>query len=151
MQAGDFVICRSGGVWRVESVEDGVCAMSCHDTGETKTVQTDDGEIIRKVASRETLLEAVGRVGFIRTLQAPNDRLRRELYEDAMSRYDEIEWIRVVKTVYLRRLEKPLAPEETAYGEKARRFLHGEISVVLGLPMEQVEGYIASAVAADTW
>ena len=142
VETGGFVVCRGGGIWRVIRTDSSGCTLKEQDTGFLKELAPDTDEIIRPIASRE---------GYIRTIQAPNDKLRRELYEEAMAQYDEIEWIRVIKTVYLRGQEKPLTPEESAYGEQAKRFFHGELSAALDISMDQVEGYIAAAVTKDSW
>ena len=102
VETGGFVVCRGGGIWRMIRTDSSGCTLKEQDTGFLKELAPDTDEIIRPIASREVLLDAVSRVGYIRTIQAPNDKLRRELYEEAMAQYDEIEWIRVIKTVYLR-------------------------------------------------
>ena len=151
VETGGFVVCRGGGIWRMIRKDSSGCTLKEQDTGFLKELAPDTDEIIRPIASREVLLDAVSRVGYIHTIQAPNDKLRRELYEEAMAQYDEIEWIRVIKTVYLRGQEMPLSPEESAYGEQAKRFFHGELSAALDISMDQVEGYIAAAVTKDSW
>lgn len=120
VETGGFVVCRGGGIWRMIRTDSSGCTLKEQDTGFLKELAPDTDEIIRPIASREVLLDAVSRVGYIHTIQAPNDKLRRELYEEAMAQYDEIEWIRVIKTVYLRGQEMPLSPEESAYGEQAK-------------------------------
>jgi hypothetical protein len=41
-------------------------------------------------------------------------------------------------------------PYEASFSEEAKKYLHGEISVLLKIPMDGVEDYIASAVSKDS-
>ena len=91
------------------------------------------------------------RTEFIRTIQASSGKIRREFYDNAMAKFDEIEWIRVIKPVYLRQKEKNFMIYELDYMHKAKNYLHGEISVLLQIPMNQVEGHIAFSVSKDAW
>ncbi|MDR0651811.1 MAG: hypothetical protein LBG12_00750 [Synergistaceae bacterium] len=145
-EPGDHVICRSGGVWRVSKKEYDKIHLIEHESGVEKKLPADSTEIVRKIALKETILEAIERVAYIRTIQAPNNKARIMLYDEAMSKYDEIEWIKIIKTVYLRQKEKRLIPEEIAYAEKAKGYFHGEVSVLLEMPMQEVEKYIASVI-----
>jgi hypothetical protein len=79
--------CKKGGVWKVLEVSDERIVLSVHESGEEKIVSASGrDEIVRHVASKEDILEAIGRIGFIRTIQAPNDKIRREFYNKAMSK-----------------------------------------------------------------
>jgi CarD family transcriptional regulator len=150
-EAGDYVICRSGGVWKILGFEGDSIRIAKHEHDVEKTISRANGEIIRKIASKEAIMETLDRIPFIRTIQAPNDKTRRELYAQAMAKYDEIEWVKVIKTAYLRQKERRFMPYETSFSEEAKQYLHGEISVTLGMPSDEAEGYIASSVSKDSW
>jgi CarD family transcriptional regulator len=150
-EVGDYVICRSGGIWCVEGADAGKIRLARYESEDMQELSADEIEIVRKIVSKEKILEVIDRVGFIRTIQAPNDKIRNEFYQEAMMKYDEIEWIKVIKTVYLRQKEKRVAATEQAYADKARAFLYGEISLLLEIPIGKVEDYISAAVSKDTW
>lgn len=150
-EIGDYIICQSGGVWCISQKDETGYTIEEHESGIIKNISADNIEIVRKIASKNTILDAVDRVGYIRTIKAPNDRIRKEFYDEAMAKYDEIEWIKVIKTVYLRQKEKKLMPNEITYYEQAKSYFHGEISVLLEMPLNKVEDYIAAAVANDSW
>ncbi len=150
-EVGDYIICRNGGVWRISQTDSNGYTIVEHESGMIKTISADSDEIVRKIVSKETILEAVDRVGYIRTIQAPSDKTRKEFYDEALAKYDEIDWIKVIKTIYLRQKEKKLMPYEVTYYEKARGYLHSEISVLLEMPVNKVEDYIAAAVSNDSW
>jgi CarD family transcriptional regulator len=66
-----------------------------------------------------------------------------------MEKFDEVEWVSIIKTVYRRKQDKRLMDAELAYCEKAKDYLHGEISVLLEMPADKVEEHIAQAVDAS--
>jgi CarD family transcriptional regulator len=149
-KTGDHVICKSGGVWKVLESSAEKMTLALHESGEEKKLRLpDDDEIVRDIANKEDILEAISRIPFIRTIQAPNDKIRRELYEEAMSKFNEAEWIKVIKSAYLRGESRRLAQYETEYAQKAKNFFHGEISVVMEIPVCEVEDYISSAISSD--
>jgi CarD family transcriptional regulator len=150
-EQGQYVICKSGGVWRVDAIDNKEIRLTEHETGRVKTVPVGGDEIVRGIASKEAILEAVDRTGFIPAIRAPNDKVRIEIFGDAMAEYDEIEWIKVIKSVYLRREERRLSPTEIEFAERAKQYLHGEISVLLEIPMNKVEAHIAAAVSNSDW
>jgi CarD family transcriptional regulator len=143
---GDYVICLGGGVWRVDRLSGDKISLVKHGGEETKIVPVGGNEIIRKIASKEAVLDVIDRLPFIRTVQAPNDKIRKEFYDKAMSQYDEVEWASVIKTVYLRQKERRLMDSELSYGQQAKEFLHGEISVLLELSLDKVEEYITRVI-----
>jgi CarD family transcriptional regulator len=150
-EIGDYVICGSGGVWRVTNTDGAAHELTRHERGDVKRAADGDAEIVRKIVSKEEILDLISRVGFIRTITAPNDKIRNEFYLEAMEKYDEVEWVKVIKSVYLRKEEKRISAAESAYSEKAKDFLYGEISALLEIPMSEVDRCIAAAVSEDSW
>lgn len=123
-----------------------------HESGDRIIVPTtESGEIVRGISSKEKILDVINRVDFITTIKAPNDKIRKELYEDALKEFDEVGWIKIIKSSYLRKQDGRLMQGETEYAEMAKSYLHGEISVVMGIPVNKVEGYISTAVSNDKW
>jgi CarD family transcriptional regulator len=150
-EIGDYVICRSGGVWRVTSADGAASELTEHERGGVKAVTDGNEEIVRRIVSKEEILDLISRIGFIRTITAPNDKIRNDFYMEAMEKYDEVEWVKVIKSVYLRKEEKRISSAESSYSEKAKGFLYGEISVLLEMAMNEVESYITAAVSDDSW
>ena len=98
--------------------------------------------IIREVSTKEELSELMERMPYIQTLQAPNGKVRRELYELSMKKYDDVEWVKVIKSVYLRMEDRRYEDFEPGYMEKAKQFLYGEIAVRFEIPYEEVEQFV---------
>jgi len=98
--------------------------------------------IIREVSTKEELLELIERMPYIQTIQAPNGKVRKELYELSMKKYDDVEWVKVIKSVYLRMEDRRYEDFEPGYMEKAKEFLYGEIAVRFELPADEVEQFV---------
>jgi len=118
---GDYIICSYGGVWQVDKVDDHIC-LNEHASGNASTVSVHHNDILRSVASRKEILEVIDRIGLIRTIQAPNNKIRREFYQEALAQYDKGEWGKVIKSAYLRKQERRLTHGETEYADKAKAF-----------------------------
>lgn len=99
-------------------------------------------EIIREVSTKEELSELMERMPYIQTIQAPNGKVRRELYELSMKKFDDVEWVKVIKSVYLRMEDRRYEDFESGYMEKAKQFLYGEIAVCFEIPFEEVEQFV---------
>lgn len=82
------------------------------------------------------------RMPYIQTIQAPNGKVRRELYELSMKKFDDVEWVKVIKSVYLRMEDRRYEDFEPGYMEKAKQFLYGEIAVCFEIPFEEVEQFV---------
>lgn len=98
--------------------------------------------IIREVSTKEELSELMERMPYIQTIQAPNGKVRRELYELSMKKFDDVEWVKVIKSVYLRMEDRRYEDFEPGYMEKAKQFLYGEIAVYFEIPFEEVEQFV---------
>lgn len=98
--------------------------------------------IIREVSTKEELSELMERMPYIQTIQAPNGKVRKELYELSMKQYDDVEWVKVIKSVYLRMEDRRYEDFEPRYMEKAKQFLYGEIAVCFEILFEEVEQFV---------
>jgi len=99
-------------------------------------------DVIREISTREELEEIIERMPFTQTIQAPNSKIRKEFYQTAMDKYEDLEWVKVIKSVHLRVEEKRYDEFELKYLEKAKEFLYGEIAVAFQIPFESVEAFL---------
>ena len=121
---------------------------------ETDYVITKDGifsradvkEYVRPISSKEELTDLIERMPYITTIDAPNKRTRKVLYDMAMEEYKDVEWVRVIKSVYLRMSDHKYEDYEPEYLNKAKEFLYGEISKQFGMDIEDVEQFVCSEV-----
>ena len=77
--------------------------------------------------------------------------MRNDIYCDAMNEYDEISWVKVIKSTYLRNKQKKAKDFEKRMAKEAKEFLYGEISILLNIPYKNVEKYIIEKVRNDEW
>lgn len=97
---------------------------------------------IREISSRTDLEELIERMPYIRTIQAATSKGRKELYQMAMDEYDDVEWVKVIKSAYLRIQENRYEEYELEYAKRAKEFLYQEIAIRLAVPFEKVEDYL---------
>ena len=148
---GDYVVCKNGGVWNI--VEETLDSLKLKEyiNGLEKTIPINNNEIVRSICFKEVIEEAIDRVGFIQTLKAPNDKIRKEVYDAAMEEYDEISWISIIKTIYIREKDHKLMQNELEYSKKAKEYFHSEVSILLNIDYKHVEKYISDKVSSDEW
>ncbi|MBC3515790.1 hypothetical protein H8K20_05155 [Neobittarella massiliensis] len=147
---GSYVLLRDrDGVWQVTGRSGQRSELkACHSQ---QRASVSNSEIARAMAPDAVLQEAVERIGSVRTIQAPSNKVRREFYQQAMDAFDELEWVRVIKTAYLRGKDHCAQPYEEAYSQRAKSYLHGQLAIALHIPLEQVEQYITQKVESDEW
>ena len=109
--------------------------------GITKKHEAIDG-IVREISTREELEELIERMPYIQTIQAPNGKARKELYQLAMNEYDDVNWVKVIKSVYLRMADHRYDEFEPNYMERAKNFLYKEIAIRFNLPFGEVENFV---------
>lgn len=148
---GEYVICRSGGVWCISAINGFQLTLTRYNSAQTKQLCVGDTDLVRSITDKATILEVIDRIGFIPAIQASGDKARKYLYDAAMAKFDEIEWVKIIKTVYLRQKARTLFSSELAYYETAKCYLHSEISILLEIPFSEVETYIANTISDDLW
>lgn len=141
----DAVVHREYGIWVMKEMN------TFHCVSDGKLAELNSEDIVRKVCTKDEILEMIDRVGFITTIKAPNDKVRREFYQQAMDKYDELEWVRVIKTAYLYGRERGLQPYEEEAAKRASEYFHGEAAYWLEIPFKEVEAYIKDKVTSDDW
>lgn len=78
-------------------------------------------------------------------MNAPGSKARIDLYKKALSKKDPLQWLKVVKSCWLRKEEASGHIEgtlEKEYGSRARRQLHAELAAALEIKEEEVEAFI---------
>lgn len=114
-------------------------------------VRMSEDDIIREICSQEVIEEIIDRIAYICTFSIDNEKMREDIYCDAMNEYDEINWVKVIKSTYLRNKQKKAKDFEKRMAKEAKEFLYGEISILLNIPYKNVEKYIIEKVRNDEW
>lgn len=160
----DYVFYGSGGICKVADVcmaplegmpkdRQYYVLHSIHDQNSVMYVPVDNINVfLRALMTKEEAEELIERIPFVPTIMESNSKLLREKYSAAMNSHLPIEWVRVIKTVYLRMNEarssnRRLSDTERNVYESAKRFLYTELSLALGIPETLMEDHICQAVA----
>lgn len=162
-ERGDYVVYGTKGVCRVGEIteldmkgtDEGrlyYVLHPCFQKGSTVFTPVGSGKtLMRAVMSREEAEALVDNILEIEALWEKNDKERERQYKEAIKSGDPREWIRIIKTSYLR------GQERLAQGKKAttidERFFHEaeerlyeELSVALEKPKETIRAYISERI-----
>ncbi len=116
--------------------------------GSTVYIPVDTAEgTLRRVLSREEADKLIQGIPDIPLITSANDKLLEQEYRGCMRTNDCTEWIRIIKTIYLRkkkRLEagRKVTAVDAKYFRLAEDNLYGELAVSLQIPRGEVESYI---------
>ncbi len=156
----EYVFHESGGVCRIDEIKAAplenmpagrlyYIMKPVNDQNSVIYIPVDSEQIfLRKLMDRTQAQELLDDIPFIRTIDESNAKLLRAKYVELMKTHDPVEWVRVIKTVYLRSdvqngHGKRLSETERSFAETAKRHLHTELSLALDVPREQMEAYIS--------
>lgn len=115
---------------------------------ETFFVPVDSDKIkLRHLISPEDALALMNNVTEIAPIEESNLKLLKERIVEALARYECVEWFRVIRTVHHHRealagRSKRISDTERAYSDTAKRYLYTELSIVLDIPLTEVEEHI---------
>ena len=162
---GDLVVYGATGVCQVqEIVRPGLSAddrdrpyyllKPLHQDGIIYTPLEGGKVLMRPVISRE---EAEALIDLIPTIKAevyrgPTLQALAQHYQSAVRTSDCRELVELMMSIYAKRRQaeaqnRRLGMVDERYMKQAERLLHGELSVALGIPLEEVQPYIARRVA----
>ena len=100
------------------------------------------GSVVREISTKEELEDLIERIPYIQTLQAPNSKFRKERYQMALDECDDVEWVKIINSVYLRMKEKRYDEFEVEYADRAKAFLYKEIAIRFEIPFGEVEEFL---------
>ena len=114
----------------------------------------DSGKVpIRPVISREEAEALIDRIPSVRAeaCRAPTLQALAQYYQSAVRSHDCKELLELVMSIYLKQRQaeaqkRRLGMVDERYMKQAERLLHGELSAALGIPLEEVQPYIARRV-----
>lgn len=164
-EVGDYIVCGNNGICIVERI--GTIDIPDVDPDRlyyilqpvyAKTsvvyIPVDNEKIVmRKVLTKDQVNDLIQHIPEIETIVEMNDKLREERFKECMKKYDCTSWIRVIKTLYLRRQERiergqKVTATDARYLKSAEDNLYGEFSMALGIARDEVEAYIEKCIEA---
>ena len=155
---GQYVVCGNKGVCTIEDITtldiSGVDKAKLYYilkpqyiSASTVYVPVENAASLREVLTREQAEQLVSEIPDISPLKIPNEKMVEQEYRSCMRSNDSTEWIRVIKTIYVRRQKRLQAGRKATavdgrYFKMAEDSLYGELAVALGVERNQVCAYI---------
>lgn len=116
-------------------------------------IPVDTKVFMRPVISRNEAEDLIRKIPEIREdfCDTHNQKALEEHYKASIMSHECEDLIQLIKTVYakkkhLERAGKKTGKTDTQYMKRAKALLHEELSVALGIPLEEVESYIADTI-----
>lgn len=109
---------------------------------------TDNVQVpMRPLMTRKQAQELIDRMPEILPMEIPTEKMRRDLYKQAMHSCDPVQYVSLIKTVYRRRQDmmqqhKRLSETDSDFERNAKLSLYHELSVVLDLQFSDMEQYL---------
>lgn len=109
---------------------------------------------MRPVLTKQEADELIEKLKEIDVLWVKDEKNREQMYKEAIHTCDCEEWVRIIKTLYLRKKSrlaegKKVTSSDAKYLHLAEESLYGELSVVMGIPKEEMEAFIISRVKEE--
>lgn len=107
--------------------------------------------IMRRILTKEEALHLIDGITNIGQLGVANDKQREEKYKEALKSCDCTEWVKVIKSLYLRKQErvsqgKKLTSMDERYLKTAEDTLFSELSIPLDISKEEMENFITDKI-----
>jgi len=165
-ERGEYIVYGTSGVCRVENITtmklDGVSAERLYyelvpvgKAGGRIFTPVDSGKTpMRRIMNREEVARLIAQIPEIQTLWVANEKQREENYKACMRTCDCREWVRIIKTLYQRKQErtaqgKKVTATDERYLRMAKECLYSELEIPLGIPKEELEGYITQQIERE--
>ncbi len=107
---------------------------------------------LRRIMTKEEAESFIEQIPSIEPLDVVNDKHREEEYKKVMMTCECEQWIRIIKALYLRRIERQekglsVTAVDNRYWKAAEGYLYTELAIALGKKPEEMEEYITQKIA----
>lgn len=162
-EAGEYIIYGNSGVCRVEEITKMAAPGSKEDRlyyalepvyekGCRLYTPVDNPKVtMRPILTKQEADVLIGRIKEIDLLWVNDERNREQIYKEAICTCNCEEWVRIIKTLYLRKKSrlaegKKVTGSDAKYLHMAEEKLYGELSIVMGIPKDEMEEFITKRV-----
>ena len=162
-QKGEFIIYGNKGVCEVTDISKIAISGASKDRlyYVLRPAQDKEGRIftpvdgqkteMRRILNRKEAAELIDSIPSIGNLWVADERQRELNYKQAVNSCDCREWIKIIKTLWLRNQQrlsqgKKITAMDRKYFKMAEDNLYGELSASLEIPKEKMEEYITEKV-----
>lgn len=156
---GDYVVYGHNGICQVEDITNpgfsGVdkekkyyVLQPLHTKGSKIYSPVDNKKVLmRSVMSGEEAEKLIEEIPIIEVLWIGNEKMREESYKAAMLTCEPVEWVKIIKTLYLRgkdriRQGKKITATDERYLKLAEESLYSELAFALNREKDEMEDYI---------
>lgn len=110
-----------------------------------------DKIIMRPVITEKEANDLIDQMKDIEILWIAEEKKREAVFKEAIYKYNCEEWVKVIKTVYLRKEErtaqgKKVTMNDERYLHLAEEYLYGELAVALDMHKDEVENFVVNRV-----
>ncbi len=162
-EKGEYIVYGTSGVCQIEDITTmdmkGVAGNrlfyvlipSSQRGGKIFTPVDNEKTYMRPVITRDEASKLIEEIPGIEELWISNEKLREAKYKECMNSCDCREWIRIIKTLYLRKRArsaqgKKITSTDEKYLRMAEDYLYSELEIPLGIPKARMEAYIGEQV-----
>ncbi|MBQ8317030.1 MAG: CarD family transcriptional regulator [Lachnospiraceae bacterium] len=161
-EKGDYIVYGQNGICRIEDITHPEISGYDNDrlyyvlaperSRESKLYcPTDNTKVVlRKIVTADEAMEAIGEADSVEPLVVSNDRMRDECYKNVMRSCELKQWIKIIKTLLIRKKEREAAGKKiTATDERylnaASEVLFTEVSIATGKDKNEVKELVLNA------
>lgn len=162
-EKGEYIIYGTSGVCKIEDITTMdmasvprdklfyVLIPSSQKGGRIFTPVDNPKALMRRILTKEEATKLIDEIPGIEELWITNEKMREEKYKECMRSGDCREWIRIIKTLYLRKLErsaqgKKITATDERYLHMAEDYLYSELEIPLEIPKGKMEAYITERI-----
>ena len=107
--------------------------------------------MMRSVMNEEQAEKLIEEIPLIEELWITNDKMREERYKEAMVTGEPVEWVKIIKTLYLRgkdreRQGKKITATDERDLKQAEESLYSDLGFALGKDKAEMENYITDRI-----
>ncbi|MBQ8982434.1 MAG: CarD family transcriptional regulator [Lachnospiraceae bacterium] len=165
-EVGDYIVCGNNGICAIQNISTidipdvdpdrlYYILQPVYTKSSVVYIPVDNDKIVmRKVLTKEQVNELIDHIPQIDAIVEMNDKLREEKFKECMKNHKCEDWIRVIKTLYLRRMERlekgqKVTATDARYMKAAEDNLYLEFSMALGIDRDEVESYIEKCIDGE--
>lgn len=160
-QVGEYIVCDHNGVCQVLAVTEMPELKKdvlyyqlepVYSRGSRIFVPVDSNKLVmRRVFTEEEVETLLKEISSIETIWISNEKKREEQYREVARKYDCREWVKIIKTIYLRKRNRRMEGKKITYIDEkymklAEENLYGEISIPLKISPDRVERFIRNRI-----
>lgn len=163
-ERGEYIVYGTTGVCRIEDITTMniggiskdrlyyVLSPSSQKGGRIYTPVDNEKTPMRRIMTGQEARALIEQIPQISELWITNEKVREEKYKQCMRSCDCREWIRIIKTLYMRKMErtaqgKKITSTDEKYLRMAEEYLYSEMEIPLGIPKQNMAAYITGQLA----